>query len=66
MNLLGVRHDRSTDTGDQTDHQSQDSVPGVVAEYDAARKALLAEEIEFRRHMTRLWASSAALCRRGL
>jgi predicted dithiol-disulfide oxidoreductase (DUF899 family) len=28
--------------------------PGASAEYDAARQALLAEEIEFRRHMTRL------------
>ena len=28
--------------------------PGASAEYDKARKALLAEEIEFRRHMTRL------------
>jgi predicted dithiol-disulfide oxidoreductase (DUF899 family) len=35
--------------------------PGASAEYDAARKALLAEEIEFRRHMTRLVAQRRAL-----
>lgn len=35
--------------------------PGASAEYEAARKALLAEEIEFRRHMTRLVAQRQAL-----
>jgi predicted dithiol-disulfide oxidoreductase (DUF899 family) len=28
--------------------------PGASGEYERARQALLAEEIEFRRHMTRL------------
>jgi len=35
--------------------------PGASAEYDAARRALLAEEIEFRRHATRLVAQRQAL-----
>ena len=35
--------------------------PGASAEYDAARRALLAEEIEFRRHMTRLTEQRRAL-----
>jgi predicted dithiol-disulfide oxidoreductase (DUF899 family) len=35
--------------------------PGASVEYDAARKALLAEEIDFRRHMTRLVAQRRAL-----
>ena len=35
--------------------------PGASAEYDKARKALLAEEIEFRRHMTRLTEQRRAL-----
>lgn len=35
--------------------------PGESAEYRAAREALLAEEIEFRRHMTRLSAQRKAL-----
>jgi predicted dithiol-disulfide oxidoreductase (DUF899 family) len=35
--------------------------PGASAEYDAARRALLAEEIEFRRHMTRLATQRRAL-----
>jgi predicted dithiol-disulfide oxidoreductase (DUF899 family) len=35
--------------------------PGASAEYDAARQALLAEEIEFRRHMTRLGEQRRAL-----
>jgi len=35
--------------------------PGASAEYDAARRALLAEEIEFRRHMTRLTQQRRAL-----
>ena len=35
--------------------------PGASAEYDAARQALLAEEIEFRRHMTRLTEQRRAL-----
>jgi predicted dithiol-disulfide oxidoreductase (DUF899 family) len=35
--------------------------PGASSEYDAARKALLAEEIEFRRHMTRLCEQRRAL-----
>ncbi len=34
---------------------------GASAEYDAARQALLAEEIEFRRHMNRLAAQRRAL-----
>ena len=35
--------------------------PGASPEYDAARQALLAEEIEFRRHMTRLGEQRRAL-----
>lgn len=35
--------------------------PGASAAYDAARQALLAEEIEFRRHATRLVAQRQAL-----
>jgi predicted dithiol-disulfide oxidoreductase (DUF899 family) len=35
--------------------------PGASVEYDAARKALLAEEIEFRRHSTRLVEQRRAL-----
>lgn len=35
--------------------------PGASAEYETARKALLAEEIEFRRHMTRLVAQRQSL-----
>ena len=35
--------------------------PGASPEYDAARQALLAEEIEFRRHMTRLGERRRAL-----
>ena len=35
--------------------------PGASAEYDAAREALLAEEIEFRRHMTRVVEQRRAL-----
>jgi predicted dithiol-disulfide oxidoreductase (DUF899 family) len=35
--------------------------PGASPEYESARKALLAEEIEFRRHMTRLCEQRRAL-----
>ena len=35
--------------------------PGASTAYDVARKALLAEEIEFRRHMTRLGEQRRAL-----
>ena len=35
--------------------------PGASPEYDKAREALLAEEIEFRRHMTRLCEQRRAL-----
>ncbi len=35
--------------------------PGASADYDAARQALLAEEIEFRRHATRLVEQRRAL-----
>lgn len=35
--------------------------PGASPEYEAARKALLADEIEFRRHMTRLVEQRRAL-----
>jgi predicted dithiol-disulfide oxidoreductase (DUF899 family) len=35
--------------------------PGASPEYEAARKALLANEIEFRRHMTRLGEQRRAL-----
>ncbi|RZI96023.1 MAG: DUF899 domain-containing protein, partial [Rubrivivax sp.] len=35
--------------------------PGASAEYEQARQALLAEEIEFRRHQTRLAAQRSSL-----
>jgi len=35
--------------------------PGASTEYDTARQALLANEIEFRRHMTRLGEQRRAL-----
>ena len=35
--------------------------PGASPEYEAARKTLLAEEIEFRRHITRLCEQRRAL-----
>ncbi|MBC7957290.1 MAG: DUF899 family protein [Cytophagales bacterium] len=41
--------------------QAKTPFPGASPEYDAARKALLAEEIEFRRHMTRLTEQRRAL-----
>ena len=41
--------------------QAKTPFPGASAEYDAARQALLAEEIEFRRHMTRLVEQRRAL-----
>ena len=39
--------------------------PGASADYETARQALLAQEIEFRRHMTRLTAQRRALPRLG-
>ncbi|KQV60058.1 hypothetical protein ASC95_00840 [Pelomonas sp. Root1217] len=41
--------------------QARTPFPGASAEYEQARKALLAEEIEFRRHMTRLAEQRRAL-----
>jgi len=41
--------------------QARTPFPGASAAYDTARQALLAEEIEFRRHMTRLTAQRRAL-----
>ena len=41
--------------------QAKTPFPGASAAYDAARQALLAEEIEFRRHMTRLVEQRQAL-----
>ncbi|KQY86293.1 DUF899 family protein [Pelomonas sp. Root1444] len=41
--------------------QARTPFPGASAEYDRARQALLAEEIEFRRHMTRLTEQRRAL-----
>jgi predicted dithiol-disulfide oxidoreductase (DUF899 family) len=41
--------------------QARTPFPGASAEYEAARRALLAEEIEFRRHMTRLVEQRRAL-----
>ncbi|RZL39977.1 MAG: DUF899 domain-containing protein [Rubrivivax sp.] len=35
--------------------------PGASAQYESARRALLAEEIEFRRHMTRMMEQRQAL-----
>ena len=41
--------------------QAKTPFPGASAAYDQARQALLAEEIEFRRHMTRLVEQRRAL-----
>ncbi|MDR7336092.1 DUF899 family protein [Roseateles asaccharophilus] len=41
--------------------QARIPFPGATAEYEQARRALLAEEIEFRRHMTRLCEQRRAL-----
>jgi len=41
--------------------QAKAPFPGASAEYERARRALLAEEIEFRRHMTRLVEQRQAL-----
>lgn len=41
--------------------QARTPFPGASAAYDAARRALLAEEIEFRRHATRLVEQRRAL-----
>jgi len=41
--------------------QARTPFPGASAAYEAARQALLAEEIEFRRHMTRLTEQRQAL-----
>ena len=41
--------------------QAKTPFPGASPEYDAARKTLLAEEIELRRHMTRLSEQRRAL-----
>src|ERR1700733_2455946 len=41
--------------------KSRTPFPGGSVEYDVARKALLAEEIDFRRHLTRLVAQRRAL-----
>jgi predicted dithiol-disulfide oxidoreductase (DUF899 family) len=41
--------------------QAKTPFPGASPEYEAARQALLAEEIEFRRHMTRLVEQRRAL-----
>ncbi|MDZ7863459.1 DUF899 family protein [Acidovorax sp.] len=45
----------------QLAEQAKTPFPGASPEYEAARQALLAEEIEFRRHMTRLVAQRQAL-----
>ena len=41
--------------------QAKAPFPGASPEYEAARQALLGEEIEFRRHMTRLCEQRRAL-----
>jgi predicted dithiol-disulfide oxidoreductase (DUF899 family) len=41
--------------------QAKSPFPGASPEYEAARQALLADEIEFRRHMTRLSEQRRAL-----
>ena len=41
--------------------QAKTPFPGASADYESARQALLAEEIEFRRHMTRLAEQRRAL-----
>jgi predicted dithiol-disulfide oxidoreductase (DUF899 family) len=41
--------------------KAKTAFPGASPEYAAARKALLANEIEFRRHMTRLGEQRRAL-----
>lgn len=46
---------------EQLSRQGRSPFPGESAEYRVARRALLAEEIEFRRHMTRLVEQRRAL-----
>src|SRR5580658_3355064 len=46
---------------DQLAHESPVRIPGESAEYRAARRALLAEEIELRRHIERVAALRRAL-----
>ncbi len=46
---------------DELSRLSRPHFPGESAEYREARRALLAEEIEFRRHMTRLTEQRRAL-----
>jgi predicted dithiol-disulfide oxidoreductase (DUF899 family) len=45
----------------QLDGHAKTPFPGASAEYDEARRALVAEEIEFRRHMTRMVEQRRAL-----
>jgi predicted dithiol-disulfide oxidoreductase (DUF899 family) len=45
----------------QLAREARTPFPGASAAYDTAREALLAEEIEFRRHMTRLVEQRQAL-----
>lgn len=51
----------ATQSATQLAAQAKTPFPGASTEYDAARKSLLAEEIEFRRHMTRLGEQRRAL-----
>ena len=41
--------------------RAKTTFPGASADYETARQALLAQEIEFRRHMTRMTAQRRAL-----
>lgn len=53
--------DHSLAPADELAARATSRFPGESEEYRAARRALLAEEIEFRRHMTRLGAQRRAL-----
>jgi len=61
-----LSQDRTTlqDKSSCSDDQKETSLtPGESVDYCKAREALLAEEIEFRRHMTRLTEQRPALPR---
>lgn len=53
--------DHSLAPADELAARATSRFPGESEEYRAAQRALLAEEIEFRRHMTRLGAQRRAL-----
>ena len=58
---MATNGDQALTPAAQLAEQAKTPFPGASPEYEAARQALLAEEIEFRRHMTRLVAQRQAL-----